>query len=136
MNTKVWVITSKTRDEMETSVLCRYDDGFTGELLSETDRTIARSSEENFQERDGTTPPFRYDHRFVGGTWDGDINPGTGREFNTGREASELPSSNLPNIIISPQATRPSSPTAEEKQERRVLTHWPDNVALALDWHY
>ena len=62
---------------------------------------------------------------------------GTGREFNTCREASELPAENLPRVVISPQGYPASAPTAEENQEvRRTLSHWPDNVALALDWHY
>ena len=99
--------------------------------------TISRFSEENFQDRDDTTPPLRYDARVVGGRWEGSISPGTNREFNTCREASELPAENLPRVVISPQGYPASAPTAEENQEvRRILSHWPDNVALALDWHY
>ena len=137
MHTSVWVITSKTRDEMEARVHHNDDAGFTNELLLEVDLTISRFSEENFRERDDTKPPLRYDYRVVGGIWRGNINPGTDREFNTCREASELPTENLPQAVISPQGYPASAPTAEEKQEiRRVLRHWPDNVALALDWHY
>ena len=137
MHTTVWVITSKTRDEMEAQVRHKGGAGFTAELLREVDITIARFSEENFQEQGDTAPPLRYDARVVGGRWEGNINPGTNREFNTCREASELPTENLPQVVISPQGYPASAPTAEEKQEiRRILSHWPDNVALALDWHY
>ena len=136
MDTSVWVITSKTRDEMEARVR-RNGDGFAAELLREVDLNISRFSEENFREQGDTAPPLRYDYRVVGGIWRGNINPGTDREFNTCREASELPTENLPRVVISPQGYPASAPTAEEKQEiRRVLRHWPDNVALALDWHY
>ena len=63
--------------------------------------------------------------------------PGTGREFNCCREASELPTENLPSVVISPQGYPASAPTFEEKQEiRRILSHWPGNVALAMEWHY
>ena len=133
MDTSVWVITSKTRDEMEARVR-RNGDGFAAELLREVDLTISRFSEENFREQGDTAPPLRYDYRVVGGIWRGNINPGTDREFNTCREASELPTENLPRVVISPQGYPASAPTAEEKQEiRRVLRHWPDNVVLALD---
>ena len=136
MHASVWVITSKTRDEMEAWVR-RNGDGFVAKLLREVDLTIARFSEENFQEQGDTAPPLRYDYRVVGGQWEGNINPGANREFNTCREASELPTENLPQVVISPQGYPASAPTAEEKQEiRRILSHWPDNVALALDWHY
>ena len=137
MHTSVWVITSKTRDEMEARVRHNDDAGFTNELLLEVDLTIARFSEKNFREQGDTAPPLRYDYRVVGGIWKGNINPETDREFNPCREASELPTENLPRVVISPQGYPTSAPTAEEKQEiRRVLRHWPDNVALALDWHY
>ena len=137
MHTSVWVITSRTKHEMEAAVRHKGDADFTAELLGEVDLTISRFSEENFQDRDDTTPPLRYDYRVVGGVWRGNVNPGTGREFNTCREASELPAENLPRVVISPQGYPASAPTAEENQEvRRILSHWPDNVALALDWHY
>ena len=96
------VITSKNRHEIEARVR-RNGDGFVAELLREVDLTIARFSEENFRERDDTRPPLRYDYRVVGGIWMGNINPGTDRQFNTCREASELPTENLPQVVISPQ---------------------------------
>ena len=114
MDTSVWVTTSKTRDETEAWVRHNDDAGFTTELLSEVDLTISRFSEENFQERDDTTPPLRYDHRVAGGRWEVNINPGTGREFNTCKEASELPAENLPRVVISPQVYPACAPTAEE----------------------
>ena len=72
MHTSVWVITSKTRDEMEARVR-RNGAGFTTEFRREVDITIARFSEKNFQEQGDTAPPLRYDARVVGGRWEGNI---------------------------------------------------------------
>lgn len=68
MDTSVWVITSKTRDEMEARVR-RNGDGFAAELLREVDLTISRFSGENFQEQGDTAPQVRLQggRRPVGG---------------------------------------------------------------------
>ena len=137
MRVPVWIITSKTRAEMEFAPATATATSFTNELLGEAGRITSKFCETNFQERDDTTPPFRYDSRTVGGIWEGRINPETGREWNTCEEASELPAENLPAVVISPQGYPASAPTLEEKQEiMRVLRHWPGNVVLALEWHY
>ena len=137
MNLSVWVITSRTRGEMDTAVSSGSETGLVDELTTEADTICARFHEANHQERDNTTPPSRYDLRTIGGLWSGNICPGTGREFNTCREASELPAERLPRIIVSPSGYAASAPTPEEKPEiRRILRHWPDNVAIAIDWHY
>ena len=110
---------------------------FADELLGEVDIIIGRFNESSQQRRDDTVPPIRFDSRVIGGMWKGNINPGTGREFNMCREASELPTENLPGVVISPDGYPASAPTVEEKPEiRRILRHWPDNVVLALEWHY
>ena len=44
MHTTVWVITSKTRDEMEAAVRHKGVAGFTAGLLDEVDLTISRFS--------------------------------------------------------------------------------------------
>ena len=56
MHTTVWVITSKTRDEMEAAVRHKGVAGFTAGLLDEVDLTISRFSGENFQEQGDTAP--------------------------------------------------------------------------------
>ena len=92
MRAQVWVTTSKTRAETERAIRSNEDTAmFTNELLKEMDHTTHRFSEENFQERDDTAPPLRYHYRVVGGIREGKISPGTGREFNTCWEVSELP---------------------------------------------
>ena len=70
---------------MEVSVLSNEASArFVTDLLREVDLTISRFSEENFLERDDTTPTLKYDYRVVGGIWRGNLNPGTG-------ESSTLP---------------------------------------------
>ena len=137
MHASVWVITSRTRKDMEAAVSSGEDAGFAAELMREAESITAGFNESNHQERDDTRPPIRYDGQTVGGRWAGNINPGTGRDFNTCKEASELPTENLPRIVVSPKGYPASAPATEEKPEiRRVLRPWPNNVALALDWHY
>ena len=69
MHTTVWVITSKTRDEMEAAVRHKGVAGFTAGLLDEVDLTISRFSGENFQEQGDTAPQVRLQggRRPVGG---------------------------------------------------------------------
>ena len=138
MHVSVWVITTKTRDELETARRNPEElNRFMSDAAQEA-RSITAHFDESLGERnEHVSPPFRFDHATPGTHWGNGIGEDPQVWVNTCQEAARRPIEDLPRIVVSPEGYAASAPTIEEKPEiRRILNQWPDNVAVSMDWHY